>query len=207
MLAEEVIYQSSLESTLNAGPHFVLVKLAITSLLSKVRHLLIDCIRWNLNALKSSNLIRCHGNLKVTNNVGLFNVLVLQEVLGRDHLLNFFIGHAIVAEIGHHFRVLFPGLVGHNSIWDLAIKTLGERLGKCLVPLLDEFLEILLINCLAKLRNERLSGKALTDSGGEFIGYFRDGANRSTDDLNVKDSLLTSKGLVAEFLFRGERAT
>jgi hypothetical protein len=202
MLAEEVIYLSSLESTLNAGPHSVLIKLAVTCLLAKIRHLFIDCVRGDLNPFESGNLIRCHGNLEITNNIRLFNVLVLQEVLGRDHLLNLLIGHSIVTEIGHHFRILLTGLIGYNSIRDLAIKTLGERLGKCLVPLINKFFHILLINGFAKLRNESLASKALADGGSEFIGHLGDSANRSTYNLNVEDSFLTGKGLVAKFLCR-----
>mmetsp|Transcript_9292 Transcript_9292/g.20968 ORF Transcript_9292/g.20968 Transcript_9292/m.20968 type:complete len:261 (+) Transcript_9292:383-1165(+) len=148
LFGQEIIHHTTFQRILHLRSHLFIVhtisrRSFLGSLILQTLNLLINLIRWYLDILQTRHLIHGHANLKITYDVRLGNILVLDKVLGTNQLLNLLVLHARTAHVTHHHGVLLPRLVRHERIRNGNVHDFRDGLAERLVTRAHVFLGVL----------------------------------------------------------------
>mmetsp|Transcript_19750 Transcript_19750/g.29124 ORF Transcript_19750/g.29124 Transcript_19750/m.29124 type:complete len:519 (+) Transcript_19750:203-1759(+) len=204
MLSQKVKDQTTHDGRFNLSPeHIFISKVLSICLLLHSLHLLINLVRWDLNVFKTSDFISSHGSLKVINDIGFLDILVLDEIFRSNEFLDFFVFHSPSSEFCHHLSILFTRLVCDKSVGYVNIHYTSKGLCKSVVTVIGPVSRILLIDSFFKLILESLSIETRTNGVGKFIVNHWNSTSTSLLYGNIKHSTLSSKSLVPQS--NGER--
>mmetsp|Transcript_10553 Transcript_10553/g.14731 ORF Transcript_10553/g.14731 Transcript_10553/m.14731 type:complete len:304 (-) Transcript_10553:873-1784(-) len=205
LVGEPVQHYVFLQRGLDARPHALLVEVGVPPGL--VLHQLQLVLHLQLvdgQLLPLGNVRQDDGGGQPAGDRGPHDLLVLLEVLGRDHLLQLLVALGPLGlHVGHHHGVLLAGLLHHQRLRDLDLHLLDQRLLQRAVAVLGLDVRVLLAHGRLDLLVQLGKGQALADGGGKLVVGFGQRAHLHGRALDGEDGLLV--GQVAHGEARGQR--